>query len=178
MRRPSTKASSGGLTSSNLTPRSRRSTLISKDSKRDSSSLLLSVLAPELSTAREQLRNRRYRSLLAVRFSISTSICDSRSIDPNGLMCVIKVSPRHRNDAVTVPLDASQSSALDGVRPSVPPIFLPYRAFRRFTNASGKKDTQNQRLSAIIYCRAKRPRGGWKGTLLRHGLISSPPRRV
>lgn len=54
--RPSTKASSGGLISSSFTPRSRRSTLISKFSKRDRSSLLLSVRLPELSTASEQLR--------------------------------------------------------------------------------------------------------------------------
>jgi hypothetical protein len=45
-----------GLISSSFTPRSRRSTLISKFSKRDSSSLLLSVRLPELSTASEQLR--------------------------------------------------------------------------------------------------------------------------
>ncbi|CNU14341.1 Uncharacterised protein [Salmonella enterica subsp. enterica serovar Bovismorbificans] len=55
--RPSTKASSGGLINSSFTPRSRRSTLISKFSKRDSSSLLLSVRLPELRTASEQLRN-------------------------------------------------------------------------------------------------------------------------
>jgi hypothetical protein len=31
-----------------------------------------------------------YRSLLAVRLSISTSSCDSISIEPSGLTCVIK----------------------------------------------------------------------------------------
>ena len=57
MIRLSTNALSGALISSNLTPRSLLITLISKDWNLSNRSLVLSVLLPALSVAKEQFLN-------------------------------------------------------------------------------------------------------------------------
>ncbi|MNV58523.1 hypothetical protein D3C71_1509030 [compost metagenome] len=94
--------------------------------------MLLSVWLPEFRTASEQLRNKRYRSLLAVRFSMSTSSCDSKSIEPSGLMCVIKVTPLHPERGSSNPYAAKQHLVIVRARrqnptgmPGAPDLTLP-----------------------------------------------------